>query len=206
MCKEEENTGMNVPQSRRIDMADKQTYLNDLEARLAEARRKVDELRAGLKDAEADRIQYDTKIDELSRHIRSLENEANKLRQVGEEEPSIDLRTSLEETWNAFKAGVSVIDEMGKRTAFVSELESRLDEGHARIRELEAKADQTEGETKRLYQRHLDILRSKLKTAEDKLKDIKTSRTEAWGSLKGGVEDAWNDLKSGISEALSRYK
>jgi len=187
-------------------MVDKQAYLSELEARLNEARTKVDELRAGLKNAEADKIQYDMKIDELTRHVRSLENEANKLRQMDEEEPSIDLRTSLEETWNAFKAGLSVIDEMGKRTAFVRELESRLDEGHATIRDLEAKADQAEGEAKRLYQRHLEILRAKLKTAEDKLNDIKTSRTEAWGSLKGGVEDAWNDLKSGITEALSKYK
>ena len=187
-------------------MADKQTYLNELEARLDEARTKVDELRAGLRDAEVDRVQYDMKIDELNRHVRSLENEAKKLRETGGEELSIDLKRGLEETWKAFKSGLSVIEEMGQREAFVRDLESQLEEGHARIRELETKADQIEGEAKRIYQRNLEILRSKLKMAEDKLNDIKTSRTEAWGSLKGGVEDAWNDLKSGITEALSKYR
>lgn len=95
---------------------------------------------------------------------------------------------------------------MGLKEAYQEKLEAQLREWTARLDQLKAKADLAEADAKIEYHRQIDGARSKIETAQTRLRELKSSSGEAWESLKDGIERAWADLKTAVEGAASAFK
>src|SRR5262245_28347311 len=78
-------------------------------------------------------------------------------------------------------------------------LETQLDELRTEVRELLRKLETTAG-------KEAEALRPKLKTAQDRLHELRQTGAEAWHDLKPGLEKAWEELHKSLSQAASRFK
>ena len=78
-------------------------------------------------------------------------------------------------------------------------IEEQLEELRAQIRELAAKMDTA-------MDREVEVLRPKLKAAEQRLRELRETTGEAWKDLKPGLRNAWDELHKSVSQAASRFK
>ena len=78
-------------------------------------------------------------------------------------------------------------------------LEAQLEELRAQIGELLKRLESAVG-------REAEVLRPKLKAAQDRLNELKGQSTEAWEDLKPGLHKAWDELHKSLNEAASRFK
>lgn len=95
---------------------------------------------------------------------------------------------------------------MGRREAYQQKMEAQLKEWAATIELLKAKADKAQAEAKIEYYRELELLRSKLAAAQQKLRGLKAAGDGAWDDLKASLEKAWGELKKGLDSAASKFK
>ena len=78
-------------------------------------------------------------------------------------------------------------------------IENQVNELRGQISELMRKLETAVG-------KEAEVLRPKLKAAQEKLHELKQTSTEAWGDLKPGFEKAWEELHKSLNQAASRFK
>jgi len=78
-------------------------------------------------------------------------------------------------------------------------IDEQIDELKAQIRELLRKLDTA-------VDKEAEILRPKLKAAQEKLLELKQAGAEAWGDLKPGLEKAWDELQKSLNQAATRFQ
>jgi len=94
---------------------------------------------------------------------------------------------------------------MNSRDAYVQKLKAKLDEWNATIDKLQAKADQTEAESKIKYEKQLADLRAKRKEVDEKILELEQAGESAWEGLKQGLENSWDILKASFTKAKSEF-
>ena len=92
-----------------------------------------------------------------------------------------------------------------KRDAYVQKLKAKMDEWSAEIDKIEAKAGQTEAESKIAYEKQLADLRAKRKEVDKKIAELQKAGEGAWEDLKQGLENSWEILKTSVTKAKSEF-
>ena len=80
---------------------------------------------------------------------------------------------------------------MQSKDEYVQFLHRKLDEWNADIDRLRLKADIVEVEKKADLQSQIDMLQSKRRDVEERLRDLSNAGTDAWEDMKGGLDLAW---------------
>lgn len=94
---------------------------------------------------------------------------------------------------------------MGLKEAYLANREAEFEEWAAKMLQLEAKADQAQGQIKIHYYEQLELLRAKQTTVREKLHELKQASGAAWETVKIGLENAWYDLKSGLTSIAATF-
>jgi chromosome segregation ATPase len=186
-------------------MEDRRAYVGKLEAQLRQDKAAVEGLKAEAERAEGtNKIQYQTRIEDLLSQIEAVEHKIEELKH-SKEEAWEGLKEGIESAWGAFKNTLSIFKYMDERRVYIGDLEEKSKEGKKLIEELEARVAQAAPEDRPRYNQEIEALHAKLALVEKKIQELRASSGEAWGSLKEGGEKAWQDLKEGITQALSRF-
>ena len=93
-----------------------------------------------------------------------------------------------------------------KRKAYEEKLAAQLQEWHAQITLLKAKAETAKAKARVEYYTNLEGLQPKWDAAQAKLQELKGAGDEAWEELKIGAEKSWAEIKTAFHEAVSKLK
>lgn len=85
--------------------------------------------------------------------------------------------------------------------ACTEKLKAQLDEWHADLDKLDAKARGASADAKIKHEEEVSSLRQQRDAAKEKLAEIQSSSEDAWEHLKEGAESAWADLKEAFIKA-----
>jgi chromosome segregation ATPase len=80
-----------------------------------------------------------------------------------------------------------------------TKLEAQIVELRGQIAELLKKLETSVG-------KEVEELRPKLKALQERLNELKSTSTEAWGDLKPGLQKACEELSKSVNQAASRFK
>jgi hypothetical protein len=92
-----------------------------------------------------------------------------------------------------------------KKNAYLKKLEAQLKELEAKTGDLKQKASTASEGVKAQLAQQLADLDKKREALGQKLQDVKTSSSAAWGDLKDGMDAAMEDLKASFEKAKSRF-
>ena len=93
---------------------------------------------------------------------------------------------------------------MDKKDAYEARMQARLDELKADIDKMRAQAERLAAEAKMKHHEDIEELESRRHALERKLKEAREAGTDAWETLRGGVDSAWDELKRSWDEAAKR--
>jgi len=99
---------------------------------------------------------------------------------------------------HAAAAAGSEVDE--ERREFMADIQKRKDELEAKIKELQAKADQKGDKAKKEISAEIAQLDAKRKNLDTKLDEIGKASGEAWKEMKKGVEDAAGEVDAAFKK------
>lgn len=85
---------------------------------------------------------------------------------------------------------------MGNKSLYQKRKQAQLDELHADIDKLKAKAAKANADSQLEMNKQLKTLESKMKEGKSKLKELADASDEAWETFKEGVEVSWDSLKN----------
>lgn len=92
------------------------------------------------------------------------------------------------------------------RKKFIETLKGRLDDLDDRIKKLEMKGKQFEGEARKEYEKRLQDLREKRVHVDRKIDEIRAAGEETWQSLKAEAEHTWKALGNSFNYFKSHFK
>lgn len=92
------------------------------------------------------------------------------------------------------------------RKNFIETLKGRLDDLDARIKKLELKGKEFEGEARKEYEKRLQDLREKRRHVDRKLDELRAAGEEKWQALKDEAEHTWKALSSSFNYFKSHFK
>lgn len=90
--------------------------------------------------------------------------------------------------------------------AYRQKMTAQLKEWSAQIDLFEAKAENAGADMKVRRAEELEKLRTKQRSAHEKLQDLEKASGEAWEQIKETADKIREDLKTGIAEARARFK
>lgn len=93
---------------------------------------------------------------------------------------------------------------MDKKDAYEARMQAQLDELKADIAKMRAQAERLAAEARLKQQEEIEELESRRHALERKLKEVREAGTDAWETLRGGVDSAWDELKRSWDEAAKR--
>ncbi|MFP4172988.1 MAG: coiled coil domain-containing protein [Candidatus Hydrogenedentota bacterium] len=93
---------------------------------------------------------------------------------------------------------------MDKKDAYEARMQAQLDELKADIAKMRAQAERLAADAKIKQQEEIEELESRRHALERKLKEVREAGTDAWETLRGGVDNAWDELKRSWDEAAKR--
>ncbi len=89
--------------------------------------------------------------------------------------------------------------------AYKEKLKAKIDEWDAKIREMRAKADQAQAESKIEYQQQLDRMESKRDELRGQLDQIKQASGEAWKDIAAGADRALDEMQESFEKAKAKF-
>lgn len=92
------------------------------------------------------------------------------------------------------------------QTAYKQKMAAQLKEWGAQIDLLEAKMENTGADIKVKYAKELDELRTKQRTASEKMEELMNASGEAWEQVKETADKIWDDLKVGVAGTHEKFK
>jgi outer membrane murein-binding lipoprotein Lpp len=95
---------------------------------------------------------------------------------------------------------------MKSREEYIDSLAAQLKEWSAKIDDLESKARAAKADVKAGYEDQIRQLKGKRDVATQKIQELKSASTDAWGTLKVGAEAAWADLRNAVTAAKEKFK
>ena len=94
---------------------------------------------------------------------------------------------------------------MSSREAYEKKLQAQLDEWHAEIDKLRAKAKKASAQAQIDAERHVATLESKRNEAMRQMETFRQAGEGAWTELRAGLEMAWQDLAEAVKSARSKF-
>jgi chromosome segregation ATPase len=88
-----------------------------------------------------------------------------------------------------------------ERVPYAEEIEVKLNEARARVKELEAVIDREPGGSTVPYREKVTELRSHLQEMEKRVQAMQYAREDARSGFRKGLEDTWKTLKNALSIA-----
>lgn len=95
---------------------------------------------------------------------------------------------------------------MSMKEAYEQKLQTQLDEWHAEIDKLKAKADSAEADTQLEYYKKIEELRTMHESVTNKLAELKMASDDAWEDVKAGIDSARDSLGIALKSSVSRFK
>lgn len=95
---------------------------------------------------------------------------------------------------------------MSRKDAYEKKLRAELDEWHAEIERLKARADRAEADSRLKVHQHIDELRALQKTARERLDELQASGDDVFEDLKAGVDGARRSLADALRSAAARFR
>jgi len=90
--------------------------------------------------------------------------------------------------------------------AYKKEAQAKLDELSKKTDELRKKAETAKGEAAAKYQSIIANLKSQTDATKQRLQELGSAGSAAWGQLKQGVDKAMGDLQKSYEDAVSKFK
>jgi phenylpyruvate tautomerase PptA (4-oxalocrotonate tautomerase family) len=104
--------------------------------------------------------------------------------------------------YNPFETG----DPRSLREAYQQRLAAQYEEWKPEIDRLKAKAEKAAADAKVEYNKLIEDLQARQKTARAKMEELRQASGGAWEELKTGIEGAWNEMEKAVKAAVSRFK
>ncbi|MEA5579757.1 hypothetical protein VB620_00200 [Nodularia harveyana UHCC-0300] len=95
---------------------------------------------------------------------------------------------------------------MEDKKAYQDSMEAKFRELGVKIDDLQVKAEKAGTDAKAGLNQQIEDLKTKRNAMQQKLKDLKSSSDEAWGSMQTGLKSAWDELSSAVEDAASKFK
>lgn len=92
------------------------------------------------------------------------------------------------------------------KEAYIQKFEAQLKEWNADLDKLQAKAQNTEAETKIKLDEQLTALRRQRDEAQHQLEQIQSSAGDAWEQFKQGAQESWSNLNEAVTRAKSQFQ
>lgn len=92
------------------------------------------------------------------------------------------------------------------RKGFIDNLKSKLDDLDARIKKLELKGKELQGEARKEYEKRLLDLQEKRRQVDRKMDELRAAGEEKWQALKGEAEHTWKALGNSFNYFKSHFK
>ncbi|SLN19745.1 hypothetical protein PEL8287_00810 [Roseovarius litorisediminis] len=94
---------------------------------------------------------------------------------------------------------------MDNKQAYQEKLEAKLDEWHADIDKLRAKAEGAQADAKLTYEKNLKDLKEHRDKLEKELEKLRDTQTAAWHDIKRGADEAWDSMSKAMKDAYKRF-
>ena len=95
---------------------------------------------------------------------------------------------------------------MSDRELYQQKLQAQLDEWKAELDKLKAKVAGASADAQLKMNQQVASLEGKIEEGKTKLSELAEASSDAWASVKNGVESAWESMRSAFSDAASKFK
>jgi len=95
---------------------------------------------------------------------------------------------------------------MEQKKSYLSKMADQLKRIDKDIKELRNKADSVSVRTREEYNFVIADLKARRNTIEEKIKTAQSAGSEAWDTLKGGLDTSYNEFVKAFSDAVNRLK
>lgn len=118
------------------------------------------------------------------------------------------LATTKEEVKEKTVEAAEAVADYSKdqKEQFQKEMETKLGDLNAEIKELKANASQVSGEAKKEMKEKIGALEAKQAEMKKDLAKLKKSSGKAWVEMKRGVSNAWDSLSDSYKKAKAEFK
>jgi hypothetical protein len=93
-----------------------------------------------------------------------------------------------------------------EKRSFQERIGAELKEWAAKVDHLKAEVQKSGTEVRRMFQKRVDLLKDKQRTALKKLSTLQRSREEGWEGFKNALENSLDDLKETLDQTLSTFR
>ena len=93
---------------------------------------------------------------------------------------------------------------MDDRKRYIDQLDAQVQQWRAELERLEAEANKAQADARVEYEQRIRQLSGKPAEAESKVNHMREAQSDAWQSLKDGMEQAVDDLKTAFSQARDK--
>jgi len=94
---------------------------------------------------------------------------------------------------------------MTSREDYIKKLQQQLDEWESEIKVLKTDALRAKADIKEDFEKRIELLRKKCKSAKEKIKQIQESDNIGWEELKEGTEEIWNGIKHLFKDTKTEF-
>lgn len=95
---------------------------------------------------------------------------------------------------------------MNEKVLYKQKKQAQLDEWHAEVDKLKAKASGASADAKIEINKKIENLEGKIKEGQAKLAGLSEVSEDAWESVKDSVESSWDSIESAFGEAADKFK
>jgi len=186
-----------------------------LESQLAELGEMLDAIKRRIEDRKGSiDSMYQRRLAELREKSEEVQNRMGRIRESGGEAWG-EIKTGFGDLWAAFDRAFSKFREKKEgateniaeeKKVYEERLGAMLDEWGSKIDALKEQIEMSKGTSRDLYVRYVGDLKEKQRVAGEKLAEFRRSGSDAWGTMKKGVDKAVEDLGEAIREAVSAFK
>ncbi|MBP7529720.1 MAG: universal stress protein [Syntrophorhabdaceae bacterium] len=185
-----------------------ETQLKELGEMLETIKRRIEERKGSI-----DSI-YERRLAELKEKNEEVQKKIHRIKESGGEAWG-EIKTGFGDLWAAFDRAVAKFREkkqgtsqnvLEEKKAYEERLGTMLDEWGSRIDMLKEQIETSKDVSRDIYVKYIGDLKEKQRIAAEKLAEFRQSGSEAWGTMKNGVDKAVEDLGEAIKAAVSAFR
>jgi predicted nucleic acid-binding Zn-ribbon protein len=95
---------------------------------------------------------------------------------------------------------------MKTKDEYIEKLATELKSWSAEIDVLNTKLETAAADVKAKYHEEIAALKDKERVAEEKIKELQASTSDAWETVKETADTVWHDLKTGLAGMVDKFK
>jgi len=199
--------------------AKKREYQGQVEARLEEYDKKLDELKAtAMTLGEEAQANINQKMEVLQKKMASAYQKLDDLKIAADnawdgskshmdsalEEVENAYQETKKEAMNASEESLAYVDQ--QKDQYQKRIEAQLKEYDQKLDELEAKTGTVEQKARTLLEQQIQSLREKQRAAHMEWEKLSASSGKAWEDIKSGMNSAMDDLARAYHDAASHFE